>query len=869
MARRGVFGRLPRAQPSLTSTIISIAEQMLAEQDRNIMEAWQNGGTYEGKPVTDDMVLKHWQQRLAGVGRSDPLYDTYKNNVTQLRYKIAYSKQYTRYLQGGRTDNMGMARFFQEWAQKIPRNSEFYRQLQQDAAGYVNLARSAARAGAAQAKVANFNARRTQIERQYIQPATFINATLDNYARANGLIGQGQSIEYLTPEGTAKFYDLLANADKGTFLYSAPNGRPVTVGDVRQRIGQMSPHLKFGMTADDIQRINLQGVKGSTMAIRLARNNGYSDWESHYQQQRNVFGQKARESGIMSVEDQYVQAREQFNVDFNDPNTGVEDKAKAWETYHETLSGLAMSTTDANTRARLFAEASGDSTQNSLAEDVFGFGKQPDLPPGSLGAAPPNVSDIANEQMQVRLVVEQQQLATDGTGMWTKGTIVPVTNSSGQTVGYQFRASPTGTVVGLTNDPAVIQSLLTAPVVTLPSVWGGLKDVRVQWMPVNVKGLTTATVGNSAPSTLVAEAATIVVNGVEQTSYRYVNGGHTWITPYAPWSSALPVTHNPDGSITVDATGLFPTGGNAVLLAQQHPELYRLKIAGVEGAIDPSGLTQNADGTYTIPSPTSEGQTLTIGPGQFIEVLTTDPASVLRATDATRAAGPSPTEDFQSLTQSMLVASPGGQAEWDKLSQDPAFQQRIHAEIVANTTDPRTGYSNPVLQAAANLQAFGNRLGIPGLQAMADSPMGHQMFSFFVNQSHAVNPNIRDATPVAAGVNASAQAQVSHQRPEPFARPTPEPVQPTLANVGSYANDYNSLVRMGLVPAPAVTNAPQGGHEPVTIAPVNIRVPQPPPPEPIRPMPAPAPTPVTPVYGPPLPTRYIYGQQDQTGHGGI
>src|ERR1035437_6037110 len=136
MARRGRFGRLPAAAPDLTSTIVSIAKEMQAAQDTNIMNAWQKGGLFEGKQATDAIVLKYWQTRLAGVDKTDPKYDEYKQNIDQLDYSIAESKQTVLYKQGKLTDT-GLANFYLGWAKKVNVNTEFYRVLQRDAAQFL------------------------------------------------------------------------------------------------------------------------------------------------------------------------------------------------------------------------------------------------------------------------------------------------------------------------------------------------------------------------------------------------------------------------------------------------------------------------------------------------------------------------------------------------------------------------------------------------------------------------------------------------------------------------------------------------------------------------------------------------------------
>src|SRR6478736_4403052 len=115
MARTGSFGRLPRSVPSLTNTLIAIAREQANTEDQNIMDAWQKGGTVDGKKVTDKMVLAHWHERLKDISPDDPLYDTYKNLIQQYEYSIAESKMTAKYAliaDPSSGDNMQMYNFY-------------------------------------------------------------------------------------------------------------------------------------------------------------------------------------------------------------------------------------------------------------------------------------------------------------------------------------------------------------------------------------------------------------------------------------------------------------------------------------------------------------------------------------------------------------------------------------------------------------------------------------------------------------------------------------------------------------------------------------------------------------------------------------
>ena len=114
------------------------------------MNAWKGGGLYKGAPVTDEMVIAHWNGRLAQLDPRDPLYDTYKTAVMQYTYAIEESKVRTLYEQGKMTDQE-VADFYLNWSKKVPQNSEFFRTLQRDAAQFLRAAQAKGAAGAKQA----------------------------------------------------------------------------------------------------------------------------------------------------------------------------------------------------------------------------------------------------------------------------------------------------------------------------------------------------------------------------------------------------------------------------------------------------------------------------------------------------------------------------------------------------------------------------------------------------------------------------------------------------------------------------------------------------------------------------------------------
>jgi hypothetical protein len=150
MATKARFGRLPRSAPSLTSTIIALANQYQGQRDRNIEDVWKQGGEFEGKKVTDAVFLAHWKERLKGVSEGDPMWDYYNNMIQTYEFEIAESKMGQKYAEKSVSDGE-MAEFYRKWAAKLPTQSEGYRSLMTQAAKFKAAATARGHGSAARA----------------------------------------------------------------------------------------------------------------------------------------------------------------------------------------------------------------------------------------------------------------------------------------------------------------------------------------------------------------------------------------------------------------------------------------------------------------------------------------------------------------------------------------------------------------------------------------------------------------------------------------------------------------------------------------------------------------------------------------------
>jgi hypothetical protein len=130
VARRGVFGRLPRAAPDLTNTLVALIREANAQEDSNYVDAWKNGGKVEGHGVDDEALLEHFRKRRDALSPDDPLWDEWNNRVAQYDFSINESKMSLKFDQG-KVSEQEVSDFYAKWVKRpeIQQDSEFYRHL--------------------------------------------------------------------------------------------------------------------------------------------------------------------------------------------------------------------------------------------------------------------------------------------------------------------------------------------------------------------------------------------------------------------------------------------------------------------------------------------------------------------------------------------------------------------------------------------------------------------------------------------------------------------------------------------------------------------------------------------------------------------
>lgn len=659
MARRAQFGQLPRSAPSLTSTIVAAAREMQARRDQNIMDAWRNGGTFEGAPATDERVLAYWRARLKSVDKDDPLADTYRQAIYQYEYAIAESKMTVKYAQG-KIGNGAMAQFYLGWAKKVPRNTEFYRVLQRDAAQFMRAAKSGNAASAARAREQAYQNSQEATAARYEKVGQYLTDTFVALAQANALIGLGNN-EDLTdfdpsdPASMNRLMRAINGADRSagrlggaegvahetSVLYHDPlTGKPVTGDDILAKIKSLDPNFSGAMTPEYYANMLRRQLQGQQIRYERATKTGHATDAKNIQGWMQYTGEVARESNIWPVQESYMNARSLFLTTWLDPLATPDSKVAAWKAYAGSLSALAndqKNPVDDATRARLMAEVQGNDKVSSLAEDFTGLGSPDHTTTGLTGQG-----DIAETHFDLQRYTEMKEGVRAGQLVWALG----------ETKNGVFIPTPGGREIGAAAPQDVLAaSPASAVPVVVPQAGADPITVWAPGIPVtatahDANGVTLksfAQAGGSTANTQIGTAYDITVNGQTTRIYSYQSSGKTYYTADAPWGSGVVSVDTPSG-ITLDVSAYIPTDLTDVDTSSQTGLFY----------VDPT------DGSNK---------------------LTFNPTALVFATDPERvAAGPDPLTDSFSPTLAAILGTSDASNTLYTLGKDPNFRNQIDME---------------------------------------------------------------------------------------------------------------------------------------------------------------------------------------------
>lgn len=204
----------------MAALVASLMREQKAAEDRAIFDAYQNGGRYKGKVVTDDVILDYIKGRRDGFTRDDPLWDEWNNRFIQYDFTIGEQKIGLRFKEG-KVSAGAVAQFYRQQLKKIPKDSAFYREVAGRAAEWAKAAVGAAR-GRARARArggAGGLRGRLNAEIQKGSQYLALERALTDYAKRIGLIDVNES---LTDADATELQDMF---NRGIFMDAAQTDR--------------------------------------------------------------------------------------------------------------------------------------------------------------------------------------------------------------------------------------------------------------------------------------------------------------------------------------------------------------------------------------------------------------------------------------------------------------------------------------------------------------------------------------------------------------------------------------------------------------------------------------------------------------------
>jgi hypothetical protein len=695
MARRGKFGKLTVVSSSITSSIISIAREMQQQEYQNMLDAWKNGGTVDGKPVTDEMFLAYVKGRLDGLSTSDPMYDSWKLQYDQTDYGIQESKQYTLYKQGRISDNQ-MAQFYLNWAKKVPSNSEFYRTLQKDAAQFTQAAAARGRAGAAKAKSDAYNAYAQEIGNKYIAVGDLLTQTMTTIAKNNNLIGADQDLSDFMLAGQndpGRMETLLGQ------INAAMKADPKTYAAFVNQIKSYDPSWDGNLTSAYFASALKSSVQGHGLLAARATKDGYTSVAKAQNKAAGAATTLGSQVRSWPVAASYQQARDQFDRVYNDPTATQLDKSQAAADFAQKIDTLAATPgLDTAMSNRLKNDAlayRGDpraANQPSYYENYLG---SQHLTVGETSTSTGEASgeNVRFQQEFQRASYMQAQMAANP-------------------LGFVYASSVIGPDGVPTYDPSGKGEVAIVPkssvdlagntfVVPVPTVGG---DAIMQAIPVHDVIMEDPT-GNNSKGTQVGVYMQYSVGGQKVTLYgvTQADGTKTW-TPVSPFSDTTMETVKPDGTLSLSVPNVADPNAELAGLDAQYPGLGLKGIfskdvkpaagehwtyvtqakpaKGTPGQESVVTITWTGRGFTTSTRDTSFDAAGSIAGTQTSPTVpVTPPQTVDAAWDKARLAhGLDPRIDFTTPAMAALVASKVSGDSVVNAWNDPLFQQKLYEE---------------------------------------------------------------------------------------------------------------------------------------------------------------------------------------------
>ena len=334
MATAARFGRLPRSSPSLTSTIVALAQEYQRVRESNIVDAWKNGGLFEGKKVTDNDVLKWMKDRRNELSPDDPKWDYYNNQVSQYTFAIANSKMELEYKRNNKSD-ADMVAFYHAWAAKLPVGSEAYREREKLAAGYADRAASGrASSGRAAADRAYASSLSADYKKGFAHDA--MQVFLEGEAHDRGILKGNETLANVDPntaDGRAinQLWDDIANSPE----YATD--RTFWTKQIREK---GDPHFAGDFSQDGFNAQERVATSAVNHQIETARKAGRQGDVNAFEKDKDKIRQTHVTTAGFDETQSYEDARASWLKVFTNPNSTPLEIDRANDKYKGQLNQI-------------------------------------------------------------------------------------------------------------------------------------------------------------------------------------------------------------------------------------------------------------------------------------------------------------------------------------------------------------------------------------------------------------------------------------------------------------------------------------------------------------------------------------------------
>lgn len=828
-SRRGSFGLQPRVAPNVSGQIVALAREYVQKRQALIMDAWRNGGTFEGKKATDEMVLKFWEGEAKDLSKDDPNYESAQNNIMQLQYGIAQSKADVLHAQGKLSDT-AYAQFFLKWAAKVPHNSEFYRTLQKDAAQLIESSKAKSRANGERAKTEAFNTFVKSMTDSKIAIGDAMTAALSKLSKDTGLSITGNGDELLAMLTS----DVKSNPDSYRLLLDTIHkGDPHFDGQLTE--GYFSQHIK-------------EAVAGYDLIADRAQQAGYVSAYASAAQGMASMNQWGQNLKVWPVSETYSTAMNAFNKVMADPNASQMDKTTAAAAASAQLTELTKTSgIDAGSKSMIEADA-----QRLLGQDA---GDNP-----SFGA-----SMLGREGLGPQTAMQ--------IGAWTKTAQEMAANPTAYSyapVDQNGQFDPTGRgPLGIVPAGAVQPG---AQAVMVPGRDG--KAVMAMVMPHSV--YTTDPNNPSASPKLAGHQIAYNVGGkqVQMWGYQDDRGGNHWslVSPLAPGAQSQTdnkgdVYISPQASTATDpfvkATQLSQSQDATMaalgkqLVAQMSSQKTQGNVPGntsVEtnqldnkGHVTGSVKLSYDNGVFTAMQTTNQldakGRVLATSSTPI--TIPVNSAESAAFSSSTLAAGDIPGVTFSSAMQASVKAASYTQTQdqVQRFASDPAFQQAFLSQTMAslgtqNPYDPRIASAWKDVTTASHVGATAEQRAHMSANQRADLRYpGVESNPAAYNSKVEINFGGHNITipGLPSYLNGVKGAGGPASGPSAASWATASPWANLLPGLGLAQQPQGS-------PAPTITPSPTNANTGITPMPSGLPAPTPTPAPTSTPLPTPAPT---------------------------